>query len=264
VLHSLLIHIAVSMMQRYSRLASNPPFLARGVSQGDSSSGSFMRRFTRPAYADDEDEIFEEVLRHSIYPTEVLPTCRYTAGGRLCPIGSRLCRSGIAVLALTWAPLMFENDDNVVTVELDQGFHVITWCQNNLSLWGIEDLDPPLFPVPQDRGFFTVSTPNPHSYAWQALNPNAPGGNPSYEYHTETQSPNRIACIFNRWHGRLPGLSPPCSGAPPPGDCNIPSSVSDNGAYLWPSIGQHWWENCGCVMQQKRTPGLSLMYLFIF
>ncbi len=185
-------------MQRYSRLASNPPFSARGVSQGDSLSGSFMRRFTRPAYAD--DEIFEEVLRHSIYPTEVLPTCRYTAGGHRCPIGSRLCRSGIAVLALTWAPLMFENDDNVVTVELDQGFHVITWCQNNLSLWGIEDLDPPLFPIPRDRGFFTVSTPNPHSYAWQALNPNAPGGNPSYEYHTETQSPNRIACIFNRRH----------------------------------------------------------------
>jgi hypothetical protein len=86
-------------MQRYSRLASNPPFLTHGVSQGDSSSGSFMRRFIRPAYAD--DEIFEEVLRHSIYPTEVLPTCRYTAGGRPCPIGSRLCRSGIAVLALT-------------------------------------------------------------------------------------------------------------------------------------------------------------------
>jgi hypothetical protein len=159
-----------------------------------------MHRFVRPAYADDEIEIFEEVLRHSIYPTEVVPTCRYTAGGLPCPIGSRICRSGIAVLALTWAPLMFKNDDNVVTVELDQGLHVITWCVDNLSLWGIEDLDPPLFPIPQDHGFFTVATPNPHSYAWQALNPNAPGGNPSYEYHTESESPNRIACIFNRRH----------------------------------------------------------------
>jgi hypothetical protein len=29
---------------------------------------------------------------------------------------------------------MFKNDDNVVTVELDQGFHVITWCENNLAV----------------------------------------------------------------------------------------------------------------------------------
>jgi hypothetical protein len=75
----------------------------------------------------------------------------------------------MVVLALTWSPLLFTNDDNRVTVEIDRGWHVISWCDQNISLFGMEELDPPPLPVPQDHRFFTVSIPNPYSHAWQAL-----------------------------------------------------------------------------------------------
>ena len=166
----------------------------RGVNQGDVPS----RFRNSSAYVD--DDIFVEVFRHTVYPAEILPTCRRAASGHSCPADSRDCRYGVAVLALTWTPLVFTNDDNKVTVEIDRGWHLFSWCSGNISLFGIEKLDPPPLPVPQDYRFFTMSTQNPYAYTWQALNPVMPGGNPSYEYKIETELPTRIACVFNRRH----------------------------------------------------------------
>ena len=165
----------------------------RGVNQGDGPS-----RFRNSAYVD--DDIFVEVFRHTVYPAGILPTCRRAASGHSCPADSRDCRYGVAVLALTWTPLVFTNDDNKVTVEIDRGWHLFSWCSGNISLFGIEKLDPPPLPVPQDYRFFTMSTQNPYAYTWQALNPVMPGGNPSYEYKIETELPTRVACVFNRRH----------------------------------------------------------------
>jgi hypothetical protein len=145
--------------------------MMRGVNQGDGPS-----RFRNSAYVD--DDIFEEVFRHTVYPAEILPTCRRAASGHSCPADSRDCRYGVAVLALTWTPLLFTNDDNKVMVEIDRGWHLFNWCSGNIFLFGIEKLDPPPLPVPQDYRFFTMSTQNLYAYTWQALNPVMPGGNP--------------------------------------------------------------------------------------
>jgi hypothetical protein len=111
--------------------------MMRGVNQGDGPS-----RFRNNTYVD--DDIFEEVFRHTVYPAEILPTCRRAASGHSCPADSRDCRYGVAVLALTWTPLLFTNDDNKVMVESDRVWHLFNWCSGNISLFGIEKLDPPL------------------------------------------------------------------------------------------------------------------------
>jgi hypothetical protein len=170
----------------------------QGVRQGRPWEGRDRRQNN---YADDDIVIFEEVLSHSIYVPERLPACRNAAGSPGCLADQRGCRTGIVVMALSQAPLMFNNDDLTVAVQLDPGYHVFSWCELNISLWGIEELDPPLYPIPRDQGFFTVATPDPSSYAWQALNPVMPGGNPSYEYKVEEEAPHRIACIYDRRQG---------------------------------------------------------------
>jgi len=168
----------------------------RGVRQGCPIVGGHRRQ---TIYAD--DGIVEEVLAHRYYAPESPPACRNTIGNPTCPADQRGCRTGIAILALSQAPIVFSNDGLVAAVDLNPGYHVISWCEMNISLWGIEDLDPPLHPIPQDQGFFTMATSDPYTYAWQALNPVAPGGNPSYEFPVEETAPNRIACIYNRAQG---------------------------------------------------------------
>ena len=167
-----------------------------GVRQGCPLGGGSSRQMT---YAD--DSICEEVFAHYTYAPEYPPTCRNALGSPSCSADLRGCRTGIAILALSQAPIVFSNDDLYVTADLDPGFHVVSWCEMNISLWGIEELDPPLHPIPRDQGFFTVATSDPYTYAWQALNPVALGGNPSYEFLVEENAPNRIACIFNREQG---------------------------------------------------------------
>jgi hypothetical protein len=118
----------------------------QGVSQGYPWGGRDMRQTT---YAD--DDMFEEVLSHSIYAPERPPACRSAAGSPGCLADLRGCRTGIVMMALSQAPLMFSNDDLTVAVQIDPGYHVFSWCEMNISLWGIEELDLPPTPSHGNR-----------------------------------------------------------------------------------------------------------------
>ncbi len=83
-------------------------------------------------YAD--DSICEEVFAHYTYAPEYPPTCCSALGSPSCPADLRGCRNGIAILALSQAPIVFSNDDLYVAVELGPGYHVVSWCEMNISL----------------------------------------------------------------------------------------------------------------------------------